>query len=322
MNVCFGVDVGGTSIKFGMFDSTGLLINKWEMKTPVGDGKILLECIARNIIEEADQSNITYSNIIGIGVGIPGSVKADGYVEACVNLGVRDLYVSKNLSKLLGGVPVFVANDANTAALGEMWQGGGQGYNSLVLITLGTGVGSGIVIDGKVLIGRRGIAGEIGHIMVNPDEPEMCNCGGQGCLDQIASATGLVTNMHRLIDSTKCLENSIWHNKEEITAKDILDAARLQDPLASTTVEYCMEFLGRTIATIGQIVDPDAFIIGGGLSKAGDFLLEIIERYYRKYSTFSRERVEIVLAQLGNDAGIYGAAKMALDGYEQEKEAG
>lgn len=313
MKVCFGVDVGGTSIKFGMFDLGGVLLEKWETKTPIGDGEILLKEIARNIMEAAKEGEIALADITGIGVGIPGPVRADGYVEASVNLDIRNLSVSKDLSKLLGGTPVYTANDANTAALGEMWQGGGKGYKNLVLITLGTGVGSGIVIDGKVVTGKRGVAGEIGHIMVNPDEPEMCNCGGQGCLDQIASATGLVNNMNRLINTTKPLADSRWHEKEEITAKDILDAAKRQDPLASATVEYCMEFLGHTIATIGQIMDPDAFIIGGGVSKAGDFLLEIIERYYEKHSVFSQERVDIVLAQLGNDAGIYGAAKMVLD---------
>lgn len=312
MKVCFGVDIGGTSIKFGMFDLTGLLMEKWEIKTPLGNGRILLKGIALNIMEKAQQNGIVLENIVGVGVGIPGPVQPDGYVEACVNLGIGDLSVSQDLSNLLAGIPVYTANDANTAALGEMWQGAGKGHKNLMMVTLGTGVGGGIVIDGHTVTGKRGIAGEIGHIVVNSDEPCKCNCGGQGCLDQIASATGLVNQMKRFKEATTSLD-SPWRDIEEITAKAILDAAQLHDPLALATVEYCMEFLGRTMAAIGQIIDPDVFVIGGGVSKAGDFLLTIIKRYYEQYSTFSKVYADVVLAQLGNDAGIYGATKMVFD---------
>lgn len=318
MGVYFGVDVGGTNTKFGLFNSTGELVKKWETKTRLGgDNGALFLAIARMIQAEAQNNNIPLSQILGVGIGVPGPVKDDGYVGACVNLKLGNLNVSQVLSEALGGILVATTNDANAAALGEMWRGSGKGHENLVMVTLGTGVGSGVVVHGSIVNGKRGVAGEIGHIIVNPDETEFCNCGGKGCLDQTASATGVVRNTKRLLAKDPQGKNSVLFHKPKFSAKDVVDAAKAGDEMALRGLKYCMEFLGKTLADIGQIMDPDAFVIGGGLSNAGDFLLDIIRYYYEKHSIFAKEKVDLILAQLGNDAGIYGAAKMILDAVAQ-----
>ena len=190
--VCVGIDVGGTTVKLGLFETTGRLMDKWEIPTRTEDGaKNILPDIAASVRKKLEDLEIDLEDVIGAGMGIPGPVLPDGSVTLCVNLGWRDMNPQRELSALLDGLPVKSGNDANVAALGEMWQGGGKGFSDIVMVTLGTGVGGGVIIDEKIVAGRHGLGGEIGHIHARDEETESCNCGGVGCLEQIASATGI-----------------------------------------------------------------------------------------------------------------------------------
>ena len=236
-----------------------------------------------------------------------------GYLCAkrCVNLGWGDFNPARELAAILRGVPVFAGNDANMAAMGEYWQGSGKDADSLIFITLGTGVGGGIILDGKMVFGSGGLGGEIGHVVVNPDETLPCNCGQLGCLDQTASATGIVRSAQRLLDSSDA--PSVLRAITPLTARDVVDAARRGDALAEEAFDRCMYFLGKGMAMLTNIVDPDLFIIGGGVSKAGSYLIDTVKKHYDALATLTDHRAGIALARLGNDAGLFGAAKLAMD---------
>lgn len=305
----FGVDIGGTATKLGAFSSGGDLLDKWEIPTDISEGgSRIMPAIAEEILRYAGAAD----SIIAVGVGVPGPVRRDGFVKRCVNLGWGGFNPARDLSAHLYGVPVFAGNDANMAAMGEYWQGGGQGSQNLVFITLGTGVGGGIVLDGRVVYGSAGLGGEIGHVVVNPDEPMPCNCGQCGCLDQTASATGVVRQARRVL-ARHANEPSALRALEKFTARDVFDAAKAGDALAYEAVDTCMGFLGKSMAMLTNIIDPDMYIIGGGVSKAGEFLIDLVRRHYERLATLSEQRAVIALATLGNDAGIYGAAKLAMD---------
>ncbi len=273
-------------------------------------GKYILSDVAASIQEKLREQNISIEDVEGAGIGVPGPVMPDGYVEVCVNLGWRDKNPQEELQKLLG-VPVFSGNDANVAALGEMWQGGGKGYKDIVMVTLGTGVGGGVILNEKIISGKHGLGGEIGHIHVRDEEKEYCNCGGQGCLEQVASATGIAREARRVLAARK-EESSMRAFGDEITAKDVLDCAKAGDELASAVMETVSRYLGLVLAQVALTIDPEAFVIGGGVSKAGPFLLEGIQKYYDKYTAISVNKAIITLAKLGNDAGIYGSARLVL----------
>lgn len=305
----FGVDIGGTATKLGAFSADGQLLDKWEIPTDISEsGSHIMPNIAAEIIRYAG----TTENVIAAGVGVPGPVRRDGSVKRCVNLGWGGFNPARDLSAHLHGVPVFAGNDANMAAMGEYWQGGGQGSRNLVFITLGTGVGGGIVLDGRVVYGSTGLGGEIGHVVVNPDEPVPCNCGQYGCLDQTASATGVVRQAKRVL-ARRADESSSLRALDSLTARDVFDAAKAGDALAYEAVDTCMSYLGKSMAMLTNIIDPDMYIIGGGVSKAGAFLIDLVRRHYERLATLSEQKAEIALATLGNDAGIYGAAKLAMD---------
>ena len=235
----------------------------------------------------------------------------DGYVEVCVNLGWRDKNPVKELHALLG-VPVRAGNDANVAALGEMWQGGGKGYTDIVMVTLGTGVGGGVIIDEKIIAGKHGLGGEIGHIHIRDEETEHCNCGGVGCVEQIASATGIAREARRKMAASD-KPSALREFGEHVTAKNVLDAAKAGDELAVDVMEVVGHYLGLALSQLALTVDPEIFVIGGGVSKAGQFLIDVIDKHYDKYMVISKNRPIIGLATLGNDAGIYGAARLILD---------
>lgn len=311
-DLCIGVDIGGTTVKLGIFNVNGELIQKWEIKTNISEnGKYLLSDVAVSIKEKLNQMQRDIKDCIGVGMGIPGPVHSDGYVEVCVNLGLRDVYPAKVLSELLGGISVMVANDANVAALGEAWQGGAKGCEDIVMFTLGTGVGGGVILDGKIVAGRHGLGGEVGHIHVRSDEHEYCNCGGQGCLEQIASATGIAREAKRLLNVSD--KDSVLRKcGDKISAKNVFDAAKQGDEIAMKAVDTAMDYLGRAVAGVALIVDPETFVIGGGVSMAGEFLLEKLQQKYDHYTAISKNKPKLALAKLGNDAGIYGAAKMVL----------
>ena len=308
---CFGIDVGGTTVKMGLFTTEGELLDKWEIPTRKEDGgAYILNDVAASVEAKLAEKNIAKEDVAGAGIGVPGPTLDTGYVSICVNLGWKDKNPANELSELLS-IPVKAGNDANVAALGEMWKGGGEGYLDVVLLTLGTGVGGGIIINGEIAPSHRGVGGELGHITVNPDEEATCNCGNHGCLEQYASATGVVRIANKLLDASK--EESSLRALETVTAKDVFDAAKAGDHLAVEAVEVLGKYLGLVVANVALTVDPDVFVIGGGVSKAGQVLIDVITKYYHKFAKIIGDnKASVVLAKLGNDAGIYGAARMVL----------
>jgi glucokinase len=308
---CFGIDVGGTTIKCGLFQVDGTLLEKWEIKTRLeGDGEKILPDVAETIAQKISERNIAKEDIAGVGIGIPGPINEAGEAAVAVNLHWGFKPVAKELSELTG-LPAKAGNDANVAALGEAWAGAAKGSRSAVMITLGTGVGGGIIIDNKIVAGAHGAGGEIGHANVNHDESESCNCGNKGCLEQYASATGIVRVAHSELDA--CTTESTLRSITDLTCKDVLDAYKAGDAVAQTIMEKVGEQLGGAIAFIAAVVDPEAVVIGGGVSKAGQPLIDLLNNYFRKYAFSVCKETPIVLATLGNDAGIYGAARMVLD---------
>lgn len=307
---CFGVDVGGTTIKMGFFDKSGEVLDKWEIITRTENkGEMILLDIAESIRAKMQEKSIKKEDMIGIGIGVPGPVNSKGEVFCCANLGWGQFNINETLSKMLD-IPVKGGNDANVAALGEMWKGGGHGYQNLVVVTLGTGVGGGIIVDGRLLTGAKGGGGEIGHIHIMDDEIEACGCGNYGCLEEYASATGIVRLAKRKLSITS-KESTL--NPDKVTAKDVWDAVKSGDAVAIDVAKQFGEYLGKGLAAVAGVVDPEAFVIGGGVSKAGEILFEYIKEPYQKYVFHGSKDVEFKLATLGNDAGIYGAAKLALE---------
>lgn len=306
-----GIDIGGTTVKIGLFNNLGELLDKWEIETrKIENGKYILSDITKSINEILEDRNISKDEVLGAGVGVPGPVKDDGTVLGCVNLGWSVFNVSTQLEKLLH-IPIRVANDANIAALGEMYKGGGKGYKNVIMVTLGTGVGGGVIVNGKIVAGATGSGGEIGHINVNPHEKVSCNCGRKGCLEQYTSAIGIVRLAHEILERENL--DSRLRNIENITSKDVFDLAKDNDQLSLKVIEKFSSILGRALSNIACICNPQAFIVGGGVSNAGDILLDNIKKYYFKNSFFAIDDTDIKLAILGNDAGIFGGAKLAQE---------
>lgn len=310
--VGIGVDVGGTSTKLGLFTEEGNLLRKWQIPTDQRNrSERVIPNIAASIRTVLKEEGYHLSDVTGVGMGVPGPVQPSGYVEICVNLHWRDRYPARELSELLDGVRVELGNDANVAALGEAWKGGGEGTKNAVLITLGTGVGGGIILDGKIVTGIHGLGGEIGHLHVYEGETEACNCGAYGCLEQVASATGIVRVAKRRLRKDQA-PSSMRELGETLSAKDVCELGKAGDRLADEVMEQVGNYLGLAVFLLCLTVDPEIFIIGGGVSKAGAYLVEKIKKHYDRYTAISSNRGQIVLATLGNDAGIYGAVKLVL----------
>ncbi len=308
----FGADVGGTTIKMGLFKTEGTLVEKWEIPTDTSNGGAnILQNIADTVQNKMDEHSITADMVEGIGIGVPGAVDNQGVVNKAVNLGWGVIPVEEELHKI-SGMKVKAGNDANVAALGENWMGSGKGYASIVMVTLGTGIGGGIIINGKIVTGANGAGGEIGHIVVNNEEIECCNCGHSGCIEQYASATGYARMARRAMASTD-QESTLRAFGDAVTAKDIFDQAKAGDALAKEVVRTVGDMLGATLAKIACVVNPDAFVIGGGVSKAGDVLLDSLNSSFKSQVFHASQKTPIVLASLGNDAGIYGAVRMILE---------
>ncbi|MCR5213946.1 MAG: ROK family glucokinase [Eubacterium sp.] len=306
----YGVDIGGTTVKIGLFSIEGELLEKWEITTRTDEGgAYILSDIAKSIEENMTAKNISKEDVKGVGMGVPGPVKEDGTVIKCVNLGWGIFNAAKEMSSLIG-LPVKVGNDANMAALGEYWQGGGKGYSNVIMVTLGTGVGGGIIINGKMLAGVNGAGGEIGHMTIDPDEQDVCNCGKKGCLEQYASATGIVRLANRALQTSD--KPSKLREVKYISAKEIFDCAKSGDNLALELVEEHGKRLGYALSNIACVVDPEAFVIGGGVSRAGDILINAVKKYYQQYAFHACRNTEFHLATLGNDAGMYGGAASVL----------
>ena len=302
----FGVDIGGTTVKIGIFTDDGKLLDKWEIPTRTDEGgKYILSDIAESVEDRRVEMGIDKKEVLGVGMGVPGPVRADGTVLRCVNLGWGIFNVEEELSKLTGYV-VKAGNDTNMAALSEMWQGGGKGHRNIVMVTLGTGVGGGIIINGKMISGVNGAGGEIGHICVNDSETEKCGCGNTGCLEQYTSATGIVRSANILLNTTD--KPSKLRTVQYISAKEIFDAAKDGDELAASLVENHGKVLGKALAQIACVVDPEIFVIGGGVSRAGEVLVDTTKKYFLEYAFHACRTTQFALATLGNDAGIYGGA--------------
>ncbi len=308
---CFGVDIGGTTVKMGLFTVDGKVTDKWEIPTRKEEnGKYILEDIAKSVKERMQRDTLTLEDIAGLGIGVPGPVKEDGTVLKCANLGWGVFNVADTVRELTGIENVKVGNDANVAALGEMWQGGGKGYNNLVMVTLGTGVGGGVILGGKILTGSNGAGGEIGHIRVNYEEKDVCGCGKTGCLEQYASATGVVRLAKKALEKK---EKKTILVADDLSAKAVFDAAKAGDELAMDIVEEFGFYLGMALAHISQVIDPEVFVIGGGVARAGQIIIDEVSKNYEENVMFALKNKAFKMAELGNDAGIYGSARMVLD---------
>lgn len=306
---CFGIDIGGTTVKCGLFNVKGDILEKWEIPTRTENNGInILPDVADAINGKIQERDLDRNEISGIGVGIPGPVDENGAVLCAVNLHWGYVQLEDQLQRLTG-LPVKAGNDANVAALGEMWKGGGAGYHNVVMVTLGTGVGGGIIVNGKIVTGTHGAGGEIGHIHVEHSETEHCNCGNCGCLEQYTSATGVVRMAKQFLAET---DTPSVLREGKVTAKTIFDAVKAGDGLAQQIAEKFGKYLGTALAVIAGVVDPEVFVIGGGVSKAGKVLLDYIQKYYKEYAFSACKDAVFALAELGNDAGICGAAKLVL----------
>ncbi len=311
MKYGFGVDLGGTTVKIAYFDQEGNMLTNWEIPTNRADGgDHILPDIAAAIQGYIEKENIDRNSLIGIGIGVPGPVNNEGVVNKCVNLGWGMVNIPETLGKLTG-LPVQAGNDANVAALGEAWKGGGQGCRNMVFATLGTGVGGGIVVDGKIIHGVHGAGGEIGHLTLNKYELDHCGCGKCGCAEQYCSATGIVRIAEQFLRTSDA--DSMLRDYLPLTCKDVFDAAKAGDFLATEALEKVYQYMGQFLAIICCVVDPELVVLGGGVSKAGQPLLDGARRYFDKYTFHAATSTKFALASLGNDAGAYGAFKMVLD---------
>ena len=309
----FGIDLGGTTAKIGLFTTSGALLEKWEVKTDTSNaGEHILENLADAVLAKMKEKELEPEQIEGVGIGVPGPVQDSSVVPiVCANLGGwGERNVAAQLSGLLDGIRVLVGNDANVAALGEIWMGAAKGCRSAVMVTLGTGVGGGVIVNGSVIDGTNGAGGEIGHITVNPHETAVCGCGKRGCLEQYSSATGVVRCMKKLLDANP--DTPCTLRGKDFVAKDVFDAAREGDALAAQEVENMTNTLGMALANIASTCDPETFLVGGGVARAGDVLFDPLVKYYKQYAFRSCRNTPVKQASLGNDAGIYGAVRLIV----------
>ena len=309
MRYGFGVDLGGTTVKLAYFNQAGELLDKWEIPTRTeNNGSRILPDIAVAIGAYIESKRIRREQLIGIGIGVPGPVSPEGVVNRCINLGWGVFNIADTLSQLTG-LPVKAGNDATVAALGECRMGGGKGFRNMVFATLGTGVGGGIVIEGQVLHGAHGAGGEIGHMVINREETEPCNCGKYGCVEQYCSATGVVRLAKRYLqaETTPSVLREI-----DFSCKDVFDAGNAGDPAAVEILDRFYRYLGEFLANVADVTNPEIIVLGGGVSKAGQPLLEGAKKYFDKAVFHANRNVRFALAQLGNDAGAYGAFQLIL----------
>lgn len=310
----FGVDVGGTTCKIGFFTIEGDLIDKWEIPTNTKDnGASILSDLALEINGKLESLGIDKAEVLGIGIGVPGPVTGKSVVSVCENLGWENVDVAAELFALTE-LQVKAENDANVATLGEMWKGNAAGSRNMMLVTLGTGVGAGVIADGRVVAGAKGAAGEIGHMTVNFQEQERCNCGKYGCLEQYGSATGIVRVAKRMLakkeTSVELVPSEL--KEKELTAKVVFETAQNGDAFALKIVDEVGKILGAALANVACVTNPEVIVIGGGVSKAGNILTEVIQKYFQVYAFTDCQDTKFVLASLGNDAGIYGGVKLLL----------
>ncbi len=312
-----GIDLGGTTVKFAILTIQGEIQQKWSIETNILDeGSHIVDDIVDSINHHLTMYEMHPEDFIGIGMGTPGSVDIEkGTVIGAYNLNWKTLQPVREKIEAGTGISFKLDNDANVAALGERWQGAGENDPNVVFITLGTGVGGGIIMEGKLLHGNAGCAGEVGHITVDPGGFE-CTCGKKGCLETVSSATGVVRVARQLAE--EYAGNSELKQRlddgQDISSKDVFDLAKEDDPLALMVVDRVCYFLGLACGNIGNLLNPSSIVLGGGVSAAGEFLRSRVAAYFKEF-TFPqvRESTQIKLAKLGNDAGVIGAASLALD---------
>ena len=311
MKYGFGVDVGGTTVKLGLFDETGVLLDKREIPTHTENGgERILPDIAAAIDTVLLEKGIDKSAVTGVGIGVPGPINDEGVVNRCVNLNWGVFNLHETLGALTG-LRVKGGNDANCAALGEAWKGGGAGSRSSLFVTLGTGVGGGVIINGKILGGAHGVGGEVGHITVSAPDKHPCTCGKRGCVEQYSSATGIVRITKERLSGSEA--PSVLRGVNNLTCKEIFDAAKAGDTLAFETLEQVFDYLGEALASACCVCDPERIILGGGVSKAGEYLLDGAARHFEKHMFHACKGTEFSLATLGNDAGMYGAYRLIAE---------
>lgn len=311
MKLAVGIDVGGTSVKLGLVNTDGEIVDTWEIPTRTEDsGRNILPDIASSVKQKISEKGIA-DDVIGAGIGLPGPVDDDGVIRKAVNLHwERSFNVADELSGMLSGMRVMAGNDANVAALGEYWQGAGKDYGDMVMVTLGTGIGGGIIHHGRIFAGTTGAGGEIGHICLNPSEKIRCNCGNAGCFEQYASATGIV----RLTNEELQASNDASELRgSDVTAKALWDAVKKGDALAIRVAERFGYYLGWGLSVIAGVINPEVFVLGGGVSKAGDVIIPYVRKYFDEHTFHACRDAQIVIATLGNSAGLLGAAKMVVD---------
>lgn len=311
-----GIDLGGTTIKFGILTANGEVQDKWAIATnTLENGRFIVPDIIKSLKHRFELYSLTKDDFYGIGMGSPGAVDLDNKtVTGAFNLNWATKQMVGSEIESAIGLPFAIDNDANVAALGERWVGAGENNPDVVFMTLGTGVGGGIIADGHLIHGVAGAGGEIGHMIVEPDTGFECTCGSIGCLETVASATGVV-KVARLLAESYVGDSKIKSqidSGEDVTSKDIFVAAESGDIFANSVVEKVSYYLGLASANISNILNPDSVVIGGGVSAAGEFLRERIEKYFYRY-TFPqvRQTTKLKMAELGNDAGIIGAASLA-----------
>ena len=308
---CFGIDVGGTTVKCGLFRTDGTLVEKCEIPTrKENNGDQILPDVAAAVNAKMEEKGISKEEVEGVGIGVPGPVNSKGEVSRAVNLFWGYKNVVGEMEELTG-LHAEAGNDANVAALGEAWKGAAAGSSDVIMVTLGTGVGGGIIVDGKIVTGHHGAGGEIGHANLDHHETESCNCGNRGCLEQYASATGItrLANMRLAKDE----KPSTLRNVAEMSAKEVFDAVKAGDEVAIEIATEFGKYLGHALANLAAACVPAVIVIGGGVSKAGEVLLDYIKGPFKEMAFFADKDTEFALAELANGAGICGAAKLVLE---------
>ena len=312
MSYVYGVDVGGTSVKIGLFTGEGELIEKWSIPTRTeNNGESILPDIAASIEGKSKEKGISDEDILGVGMGLPGPVDDKGIIRKAVNLHWNETFnVEEKLASCFNGkMKVKAGNDANVAALGEAWMGAGKGYKNIVMVTLGTGIGGGVIINGKVVTGTMGAAGEIGHIYTGTDTAEPCNCGHRGCLEQFASATGIVRLLKEELEAS---DEESEMRQRPVNAKEMWEAVKNGDKLSIRVAEKFGKYLGDGLSVVAGVLNPDIIIIGGGVSMSGDVIMPYITKNFKEHVFHASADTVFTRATLGNDGGIYGAAALLI----------
>ena len=311
-----GIDIGGQTSKIGVVDARGTVLAQTVIRTDNHSEVELYIAELADAVKKVIKEAKVEGAVRGIGVGAPNGNYYDGTIENAVNIswgGGKTIPFTKLLSEAMGGIPVALTNDANAAAVGEMTYGAARGMKNFIMITLGTGVGSGIVINGEVVYGHDGFAGELGHVAAVRNNGRVCNCGKTGCLETYASATGVARTAREWLELTD--EPSLLRNLDTIASKDVYEAAKEGDKLALKIFEFTGKILGQSFADFVAFSAPEAIVLFGGLARAKEFLTEpIMAAMNANLLPLWKDKVKLVYSQLKeSDAAILGASALAWE---------